>query len=116
MCKVLPLVFVASLLIVTGTCAQKAAPKITISAERIPTHSRVDVRGSGFTPKRNISSHLRKPDGTEFPVLPILADERGEFTHEIDTLLLSFGTHELWVIDDATKTSSNVARFEVTNH
>jgi hypothetical protein len=44
----------------------------------------------------------------------MLTDDRGEFTHDIDTLLLSPGTHEVWVVDDHSKVSSNVARFEVT--
>ena len=57
---------------------------------------------------------IRRPDSREFPVLPILTDDRGEFTHEIDTLLLEIGTHELWVVDDTSRVSSNVVRFEVT--
>ena len=72
------------------------------------------MKGTGFTPKQNVSSHLRRPDGTEFPVLPMLTDDRGELTHDIDTLLLSPGVHEVWVVDDTAKTSSNTARFEVT--
>ncbi len=72
------------------------------------------MKGTGFTPKRNVLSHLRRPDGTEFPVLPMLTDDRGEFTHDIDTLLLAPGIHEVWVEDEASKTSSNIARFEVT--
>jgi len=55
------------------------------------------------------------PDGKEYPVLPIVADARGEFTHEIDTLLLALGTHELWVMDDSSKTSSNRVQFEVVS-
>jgi hypothetical protein len=72
------------------------------------------VRGSGFTPKGNVSSHLKRPDGTEFPVLPMQTDARGEFIHDIDTLLLYEGMHELWVVDDTSRVSSNVAKFEVT--
>jgi hypothetical protein len=71
------------------------------------------MKGTGFTPKHNVSSHLKRPDGTEFPVLPILTDDRGEFTHDIDTLLLMPGTHEVWVDDDASKMSSNIVKFEV---
>jgi hypothetical protein len=29
-------------------------------------------------------------------------------------LLLDAGTHELWVVDDASNRTSNVARFDVT--
>jgi hypothetical protein len=74
----------------------------------------VEVRGTGFTPKRNISSHLKRPDGTEFPVLLLLTDDRGEFFHNIDTLLLRRGVYELWVVDDTSRAVSNRVRFEVT--
>jgi hypothetical protein len=57
---------------------------------------------------------LKKPDGVEFPVLPMYTDEEGKFKHEIDTLLLTPGIHELWVIDSTTGVSSNVAKFELT--
>ena len=57
-------------------------------------------------------SHLRRPDGTEFPGLRLLTDERGEFTHVIDTYLFEGGIHEVWVVD-SNGVSSNVASFEV---
>jgi hypothetical protein len=44
----------------------------------------------------------------------MLTDEKGEFEHEIETLLLAVGTHEVWVIDKKTGVSSNIATFEVT--
>jgi len=97
---------------VTVSSAQ-TAPKLTLSATQVQTHSSLKVHGSGFTPKRNLSSHLLKPDGKEYPVISMLADDRGEFAHEIETLLLEIGTHELWVVDDSSKTSSNRVKFEV---
>src|SRR5205809_4245960 len=97
----------------TTTLAQ-TNPKVTISPAKVQHSGHVDLRGTGFTPKANVVSHLRRPDGTEFPVLPMMTNDRGEFTHDIDTLILSAGTHEVWVVDESSKTSSNVARFEVT--
>ena len=64
-------------------------------------------------PGRDVLSHLRRPDGTEFPILAMLADDHGEFADEIDTLLLSPGVHEVSLVDDATKTSADIVRFEV---
>jgi len=109
-------VSLATLCLANAACAQKAetAPKISISPTRVPANGWVNVQGIGFTPNHNISSHLRRPDGSEYPVLPILTNNRGEFKHDIDTLLMATGTCELWVVDDATNVSSNVARFEVT--
>jgi hypothetical protein len=43
----------------------------------------------------------------------MLTDDQGRITHEIDTLLLQPGVHELWIVD-STGVSSNTARFEVT--
>jgi hypothetical protein len=73
------------------------------------------MHGYGFTPNANAFSHLRRPDGTQFPVLPMRTNDKGEINHEIDTLLLSGGVHEVWVEDEKSKTTSNVARFEVTD-
>ena len=102
---------------VIGGCfasTPQTKPKVTVSPARVQQSGHVDMQGTGFTPNKNVSSHLRRPDGTEFPVLPMLTNDRGELQHDIDTLLLSPGIHEVWVEDDTSKTSSNVARFEVT--
>jgi hypothetical protein len=96
------------------SCTSQTKPEITVSPDRVPHRSHVDMRGTGFTPNQNVSSHLRRPDGTEYPVLPMLTDARGEFRHDIDTMVLNLGAHEVWVVDDTTKASSNVARFDVT--
>ncbi|HEX4999076.1 MAG TPA: hypothetical protein VFY29_12680 [Terriglobia bacterium] len=96
--------------------AQQAAaqtPKITISTTKLVHPEHLEMRGSGFSPKHNAKSHLKRADGTEFPVLNILTDEHGEFVHDVDSLLLMVGTHELWVFDETTGAQSNVARFEV---
>src|SRR5688572_14898245 len=103
-----------SLLLLSACAAADEKPEVTVTPEKILHKGWVDVRGTGFTPKANVSSHLLKPDGDEFPVLPMLTNDRGEITHEIDTLLLAPGIHELWIVDDPTGTSSNIAKFEVT--
>ena len=36
------------------------------------------MRGEGFTPSANIISHLKRPNGTEFPELPMLTDGEGK--------------------------------------
>jgi hypothetical protein len=101
------------LLLVGTTCAQ-TTPTITVSPPRVLHHDHVDLRGSGFSATSNAYSHLRRPDGSEFPVLPLVTNERGEFEHDIDTLLLGPGTFEVRVEDSKSKATSNVARFEVT--
>ena len=70
------------------------------------------MKGTGFTPKTDVRSHLKRPNGTEFPVLHIITDDKGEFTHDIKTLEMQIGIHEVWV-EESTGSSSNVAKFEV---
>jgi len=103
-----------AVLAVASGCAPQVNPEIRISSERIPRHWKLEVHGAGFTPTHNVSSHLRRSDGSEFAVLPILTDAHGEFTHTIDTMILELGTHELWVVDDQSGRASNHVQFEVT--
>ena len=98
---------------VAASCSQ-ADPQIRLSAEQVPRHGKVEVHGAGFTPEHNVTSHLRRSDGSDFPVLPIMTDARGEFSHTIDTMVLELGPHELWVVDDRSGRTSNHVRFEVT--
>ena len=97
-----------------ASCAKTGPnPKITLSTDVVFWKGHVEMRGTGFTPKTESQSHLLRSNGTEFPVLRILTNDKGEFVHDIDSLLLQPGTHNLWV-EDSTGVSSNVAKFEVT--
>jgi len=89
-------------------------PQVTVSPPIVLHHGHVDMKGTGFTPKSNVISHLRRPDGTEFAVLTMYTNAKGEFVHDIDTVVFSPGVHEVWVEDVTAKTTSNIARFEVT--
>src|SRR5262245_55260812 len=97
-----------------ATACSQTRPTVTVSPSKVLHTGHVVMRGTGFTPKSDVSSHLRRPDGTEFPVLPMLTDDRGEFSHDIDTLILTPGVHEIWVVEDRSKVSSNMALLEVT--
>ena len=98
----------------TQTPTKPAGPTIALSTNQIRVKGFLQVKGSGFTPKTELASHLKKPTGEEYPVLLMLTDDKGEITHEIDTLLLMIGAHELWIVDSKTGTASNRIRFEVT--
>jgi len=97
----------------TALLAQKK-PQVTVSPAIVLHHGHVDLKGTGFSAKSNVISHLRRPDGTEFPTLTMYTNDKGEFVHDIDTVVFSPGVHEVWVEDIKAKTTSNVARFEVT--
>jgi hypothetical protein len=105
-----------TLLFILPGCSESApaGPKITLSETHVPAKGNIQMHGEGFTPGADCNSHLKRPDGNEFPVLGLIANEKGEFSHEIETLLLGLGKHEVWVIDTKTNKSSNVATFEVT--
>ena len=92
----------------------KPAPKITVTPAKILHLGHVEMKGTGFSPKSNVNSHLRRPDGTEFRVLEMYTNDKGELAHDIDTVVMLPGVYELWVDDLKAKTTSNIARFEVT--
>jgi hypothetical protein len=114
--KSLSVAFLLALLLALSGCtnAVPAKPTIKLSGDRIPANGDVHLSGEGFTPRSDAYSHLKRPDGTEFPTITMLTDDKGQFTHLIETWLLQVGVHEVWVIDQKTGVSSNVATFEVT--
>ena len=99
-------------LLLAGSCAQ-SAPRIVLSRDKVADRGAVEMKGTGFTPKSAILSHLKRPDGTEFNPLRFITDEKGQFTHNINTQELPLGKHEVWVVDSGGVTS-NIATFEVT--
>jgi hypothetical protein len=112
--KILLVTLFVSVLLGTVSCSQHS-PTITLSPTRVFHSGHIEMRGAGFPKSANVYSHLRRPDGTEFPVLPMMTNDRGELVHDIDTLLLSPGIHEVWVEDDQSQKITDVVRFEVTN-
>jgi hypothetical protein len=109
------LIMVSALCVLVGTALfAETNPKITATPAKILHLGHVELRGTGFSPKSNVRSHLRRPNGTEFPVLAIYTNDKGEFVHDIDTVVMTTGVYELWAEDVKTNTTSNVARFELT--
>ena len=91
-----------SLLLVAVVYAQKK-PEIGVSPVRVKAGDPVILTGTGFTPNRSVMSHLRRPDASEYNPLRLRTDERGEFSHKIDTVMMDAGSFELWVEDEASK-------------
>ena len=88
-------------------------PQIRVSANQVKSGDLVFVMGSGFTPDRTAMSHLRRPDGSEYNPLRLRTNDRGEFSHKIDTTMLDAGRFEIWVEDEASKVLSNRMQFTV---
>jgi len=87
--KILLLASLVCLFLTIASCSQTADPKVTLSKDRVFKSGHLEMKGTGFTPSATVFSHLKRPDGTEFPVLRMMTDDHGEFTHDIDSLLLS---------------------------
>jgi hypothetical protein len=106
---------ISILCVVLGTVLfAQTKPTVSVSPAKVLHHGHVEIRGTGFSTKSNLISHLKRPDGTEFPVLQMYTNDKGEFVHDIDTVVMMPGVHEVWVEDVKAKTTSNVARFEIT--
>ena len=88
-------------------------PQISISPARAKSGDPVYMSATGCTPGATVLSHLLRPNGTEYNPLRLRTDERGELTHKIDTTMLSAGTYEAWIEDEASKAVSNHAKFTV---
>ena len=92
--------------------AQKK-PEVSVAPNRAKVGESVLLTGSGFTPNRSAMSHLLRPDGSEYNPLRFRINERGEFVHKIDTVMLDIGTFEVWAEDEASKVLSNRIKFVV---
>jgi hypothetical protein len=92
--------------------AQKK-PTIRPVASPIKSGEVFYVTGTGFTPDRAAISHLIRPDKSEYNPLRLRANSSGEIVHKIDTVMLDIGTFDMWVDDEASRTSSNRIQFTV---
>ena len=91
----------------------QSKPQIRVSPVHVKSGDQVIMTGAGFTPNRSAMSHLLRPDETEYNPLRLRIDERGQISHKIDTVMLSLGTFEAWVEDEATQVVSNRTQFTV---
>ena len=90
-----------------------AQPQVKLSANRVKSGDLVFLTGTGFTPNRTAMAHLQRPDGSEYNPLRLRTNDRGEFTHRIDTIMLDTGTFDVWVEDEASNSTSNRMHFTV---
>jgi hypothetical protein len=91
----------------------QSKPAVNVSSDRVKTGASVYLMGTGFTANRTAMSHLLRPDGTEYNPVRVRINDRGEFSHKIDTTMLNTGRFEVWVEDESTKAVSNRTQFNV---
>ena len=66
-----------------------------------------------FSSSKTLTSHLRKPGGTEFPNLTFGTDNQGNAAHTVDSTGFIPGTYEHWAVDDFTGKASNIVAFTI---
>ena len=89
-------------------------PSIVVSPAQARAGAPIVLTGVGMTPNRTVLSHLIRPDGTEYNPLRFRTNQKGEFSHKIDTVMLDSGMFEVWVMDEASNVASNHVHFTVT--
>lgn len=70
--------------------------------------------GQGFTGSFGVTSHLKRPDGTEFSTKQIATNASGKFSDIIDSTGFAAGTYDVWAIDNNTGVSSTHVTFSVS--
>jgi hypothetical protein len=93
---------------VTQTITATINPLISSSPPSGPRGTTFTITATGFTPNGTIIEHIRKPDGTEYPVNTYTADANGNRTQNWTSSSTSpLGTYTIWWIDQASGRQSN---------
>lgn len=102
---------------VRGWLRQRTAlqPTVGVSPAAGAVGTTFAVTGSGFSPNKSATSHVRRPNGTELPTSTVSTDASGRFSHSIPSAGLALGDYDYWAVDDASQTTSNTVRFSVTS-
>lgn len=87
--------------------------QVSVAPPSGPAGTQFSYQGSGFTGNYGVTSHLRRPDGTEFPTRQIATNGSGQFSTTIDSTGFGAGTYQVWAVDNNTGISSNVVSFTV---
>jgi hypothetical protein len=101
--KPLLAVFLISL---AAVLSAQTTPRLALSAGQIWHGESVTVSATGFTSKGVVLSRLIRPDGSEYPEMPLDADARGEFSHLVTIVPEMYGTYELRIMDELTKATA----------
>lgn len=78
-----------------------------------PAGTQFSYTGQGFTGRYGVTSHLRRPNGTEFGTLQIPTDGQGRFTHAVNSSGFAAGVYELWAEDNNTRVVTSRVTFRV---
>ncbi|MBI3949723.1 MAG: M23 family metallopeptidase [Acidobacteria bacterium] len=79
---------------------QTGNARVSISQDCGPPGTAFVLQWTGFTPNSTLTSHLRKPDGTEYPTLQFNTDGQGGQRFTIGSSTLERGTYQHWAVDE----------------
>jgi len=99
--------------VVSVTSSPSLKPRVSVYPSSGAPGTKFYVQWEGFTPNSTLTSHLQKPDGTEFPTKKFSTDSKGQASHIIDSTGFSLGVYTLWAIDDATGIRTNTVSFTI---
>jgi len=99
--------------VVSVTSSPSLKPRVSVYPSSGAPGTKFYVQWEGFTPNSTLTSHLQKPDGTEFPTKKFSTDSKGQASHTIDSTGFSLGVYTLWAIDDATGIRTNTVSFTI---
>jgi len=88
--------------------------EVSVSPASAPPGTTFAYGGRGFTANFGVTSHLRRPDGTEFNTQQIPTSSDGTFNQIIDGTGFAAGQYEVWAIDNNTGKATPHAMFAVT--
>lgn len=95
-----------------GDCLANATPLVAVTPTKGAKGTSFRQQGSGFLPG-TATLHLRKPDGSTFPVVTQSVASNGSFTRDwSSSSAAQMGTYEFWAVD-GTGRKSNAVRFIV---
>ena len=99
------------------TTPSQITPHVSVSPAGGPAGTQFSVRYTGFTPNSTLTSHLQKPDGSEFRTLTLSTNNQGDYVSNpwlITSDTFVPGTYTLWGVDDTTGISSGRTSFVIT--
>lgn len=91
----------------------KASPKISVKPKSGAPGTPFTVKWTGFSDNGTLTSHLQKPDGSEYPTKTFTVDRKGKAEFIIDSSSFVPGQYNLWAEDTCTGKRTKTVSFTI---